>query len=105
MRWLSSREWSRRDVTMSGQSEIPSVLSAFTGVVGMDLGLEAAGFRHLGCIELDETARNSLKANRDGVWKLLEPGDISLLARELQPSDLGLTQEDLAVLAGDPPYQ
>jgi site-specific DNA-cytosine methylase len=68
----------------------------------MDLGLEAAGFRHLGCIELDETARNSLKANRDGVWKLLEPGDISLLGRELQPSDLGLTQGDLGVLAVSP---
>ena len=32
----------------------PSVLSAFTGLGGLDLGLELAGFRVAGCIEFDD---------------------------------------------------
>ena len=39
-------------------------LSTFTGLGGMDLGLEAAGFKNVGCVEWDEAARRSLKANR-----------------------------------------
>lgn len=90
---------------MSRRGESPLVLSAFTGLGGLDLGLEAAGFSHVGCIEKDPIALASLKANRDGIWKLLEPGDVTLLAPELQPEDLGLQPRQLGVLAGGPPCQ
>ncbi|HZP40056.1 MAG TPA: DNA cytosine methyltransferase, partial [Candidatus Binatia bacterium] len=53
----------------------PSVLSLFTGAGGMDLGLEAAGFQPVLCVEMDEDSRATLKKNRPG-WRLAKPGDI-----------------------------
>jgi site-specific DNA-cytosine methylase len=66
------------------------VLSAVSGLGGLDLGLECAGFKHLGLIEIDPTARRSLKANRDGAWPLLEAHDILEVAEELRPAQLGI---------------
>lgn len=86
-------------------SEGFTVLSAFSGLGGLDLGLEAAGFSHVGCIEHDEWARRSLKANRGDEWHLLDPGDITILAPRLRPSTLGLKRRDLGLLAGGPPCQ
>lgn len=83
----------------------PTVLSGFSGVGGLDLGLEAAGFTHVGCIELDETARRSLKANRDDQWPLLDAGDILDVAEMLKPTDVGLRRRELTLLAGAPPCQ
>jgi len=82
-----------------------TVLSAFAGLGGLDLGLEAAGFAHVGCIEKDDAARRSLKANRGSDWPILEPGDISALSQTIKPADLGLKPRQLSVLAGGPPCQ
>jgi DNA (cytosine-5)-methyltransferase 1 len=90
---------------MTQRGDRLTVLSAFTGLGGLDLGLEAAGFEHVGCIEKDETARRSLKQNRGDSWHLLEPADISLLAGTLTPEEVGLKPRELSVLAGGPPCQ
>jgi DNA (cytosine-5)-methyltransferase 1 len=82
-----------------------TMLSAFSGLGGLDLGMEAAGFHHVGCIENDEFARRSLKANRGDEWDLLEPGDITALAPKLEPSTLGIKRRDLGIIAGGPPCQ
>ncbi len=82
----------------------PSLLSAFSGVGGLDLGLEAAGFNHVGCIELDEAARRSLKSNRSQ-WQLLDDGDVLDVAETLRPSDVGMRRRSLDLLAGAPPCQ
>ena len=71
----------------------------------MDLGLEQAGFRVLGCVEWDEAARRSLKANRGDSWPLLHPHDIRDLASTLRPEHLGLRRGDLSLLSGAPPCQ
>ena len=81
------------------------MLSAFSGLGGLDLGLEAAGFSHVGCIEHDEWARRSLKANRGDEWPLLDPCDITVLSSQLRPSTLGLKRRELGLLAGGPPCQ
>ena len=52
-----------------------AVLSLFTGAGGLDLGLEAAGFKPVLCVEVDEDSRATLKQNRPG-WRLANPGDI-----------------------------
>lgn len=96
---------------MVERTEVPhrsnnlTVLSAFTGLGGLDLGLEAAGFEHVGCIEMDEMARLSIKKNRGESWNLLEPGDIGIVRDSLTPKQLGLRRRELSVLAGGPPCQ
>lgn len=82
-----------------------TVLSLFSGLGGMDLGLEKAGFMSVGCAEQDTWAIRSLKANRGGQWPLLEPGDVSALAGSLKPADLGLERGELTLIAGGPPCQ
>lgn len=81
----------------------PTVLSAFTGAGGLDLGLRKAGFRNVGCIERDEQARQTIKANNLG--PLLSPGDIVEVAKSLTPKALGLRVRELSVLTGAPPCQ
>ena len=88
-----------------GRSSELTCLSAFTGLGGMDLGLEAAGFRHVGCIEWDHAARRSLKANRGERWPVLATGDIEEAADTLKPEDLSLSAGDLDLLVGAPPCQ
>lgn len=82
----------------------PTVLSTFTGLGGLDLGLEAAGFESVGCIEVNPTARRSLKTNRPE-WRLVEPGDILIAAHSLVPADVGVVAGELSLLAGAPPCQ
>lgn len=84
--------------------ERPRVLSAFTGLGGLDLGLECAGFRTVACIEFDSTARKSISLNRPG-WNLLDTRDIVDLARHFCPGSLGLRIRELEILAGGPPCQ
>lgn len=82
----------------------PTHLSIFSGLGGMDLGLESAGFRSVGCVEIDPVARRSLKANRGDLWPL-RGEDVLDLATELRPSELGLERGELTLLSGGPPCQ
>ena len=88
---------------MGGESQL-TVLSAFTGIGGFDLGFEASGFDVLACIELDEVARKTLESNRPS-WNLLQDGDLEQLAHTLGPADLGLQERELGILLGAPPCQ
>jgi len=80
------------------------VLSTFSGLGGLDLGLERAGFRVIGCVESDPVARSSLRANAPR-WHQIDPGDIESVARETRPRDLGLEEGELSLLSGAPPCQ
>lgn len=82
----------------------PTLLSVFSGLGGLDLGFKRAGFRIVGSIEFDPIARASLLAN----WpkhRLIEPHDVTLVAKKLKPVDVGLRRRELDVLAGGPPCQ
>ncbi len=79
-------------------------LSAFSGIGGLDLGLEHAGFSIVGGIENDAGARRSLALNRPK-RKYLKPHDINQVARNLLPRDLGIAEGELALLAAGPPCQ
>lgn len=83
---------------------LPTALSAFSGVGGMDLGIEAAGFCLVGTIELDELARSSVRANRNGQWPVVGH-DIADFVRSVSPADLGLDRGELSLLAAGPPCQ
>ena len=79
-------------------------LSTFSGIGGLDLGLEHAGFSIIGGIESDATARHSLAINRPQL-PYLEPHDINKVANDLLPRDLGISEGQLALLAAGPPCQ
>jgi DNA (cytosine-5)-methyltransferase 1 len=80
------------------------VLSCFSGAGGMDLGLEGAGFTSVGCIEIDQMARDTLQKNRPA-WPVLDVHDVVAAGQSLEPSDVGIERRQLAVLAGGPPCQ
>ena len=50
-----------------------TAISLYTGVGGLDFGLEAAGFRSAAAIEMDAACCRTLRLNRS--WPVLE-GDI-----------------------------
>jgi DNA (cytosine-5)-methyltransferase 1 len=81
-----------------------SVLSLFTGAGGLDLGLEAAGFQPVLCVELDNDSRKTLARNRPG-WRLSDPGDIHRLERRHLLRQAGLKPRQLGLLAAGPPCQ
>lgn len=63
----------------SSPTEIP-VVSFFTGCGGIDLGLEAVGFKHVAAFEINELFCKTLRRNRPN-WKVFGPplsgGDVS----------------------------
>lgn len=83
-----------------------NAISLFSGAGGLDLGLEAAGFRTRLCVEFDADARATLAANRPN-WALSEPGDIHALRRRpgelARQADVGRAR--VTLLAGGPPCQ
>ena len=79
-------------------------LSAFSGIGGLDLGLEHAGFSIIGGIENDAAARRSLALNRPRL-QCLSPHDINEVASNLLPRDLGIAKGELTLLAAGPPCQ
>ena len=91
----------RSDGVASGQL---LCLSAFSGIGGLDLGLERSGFTLVGAVENDAAARRSLALNRPRL-SFLKPHDINVVAHELRPHDLGLAAGELALLAAGPPCQ
>lgn len=80
------------------------MLSLFSGAGGLDLGLEAAGFSTLACVELDKTARETLAHNRPQ-WATNLHTDVVVAANELAPKHLGLRRRQLDLIAGGPPCQ
>ncbi len=86
------------------KEQLGTVLSAFSGAGGLDLGLEEAGFVTVGCIEWDAFACETLQKNRPS-WRLLEPSDVNLAAETIRPRDVGLRRRQLDLLAGGPPCQ
>lgn len=81
------------------------LISLFTGAGGLDLGLEAAGFKTSICVEVDDDCRKTLRINKCS-WKLAEPGDIHKISPEEILSQAGINKrKQLEVLAGGPPCQ
>lgn len=93
----------RHFLRVTGANRLPA-LSVFTGAGGLDLGLEAAGFEILACIEIDRIARATVAQNRPG-WRFIGPGDAAAIAPTLRPETFGLQRGGLALLAGGPPCQ
>ena len=87
-----------------------TVVSLFSGGMGLDLGLEQTGrFRVVACVEKEhafcETIRTNQRAGRlDPDLQIFE-GDISSLTPEKLLQATGLKRGEIDVLAGGPPCQ
>ncbi len=80
------------------------VLSLFTGAGGLDLGLERAGFKIAGCAEVDESALQTLRANRHS-WPLAEQGDVVRRRPDDLLAEFGLRPGEVTLVSAGPPCQ
>ncbi|EXJ16936.1 DNA cytosine methyltransferase [Imhoffiella purpurea] len=82
---------------------MPTAISLYTGVGGLDFGFEAAGFETRAAVELDKVCCAALAENRPG-WPVL-PGDIHGFTSAQILSAAGLEPGEADVLIGGPPCQ
>jgi DNA (cytosine-5)-methyltransferase 1 len=78
-------------------------LSLFSGALGLDLGLERAGWECVGFNEFDPVACATIRKNRPGI-RLFE-GDIRGLSAIQICSELGIRIGELDAVVGGPPCQ
>lgn len=83
-------------------SQMPSLVSLYTGSGGLDLGLEAAGFETRVAIEVDSDSARTLRSNRE--WPVIED-DIHAVSSDEILRKAGLSVGDTDLLAGGPPCQ
>lgn len=90
--------------SMSGANEKSlNAISLFTGAMGLDLGLERAGFKIRVCVENDPSTCLTIKKNRPEI-PLLED-DIRDLSGEDILKAAGLSRRDAHLVCGGPPCQ
>lgn len=70
----------------------------------MDLGLEAAGFDTILCVENDKYCQQTLRLNRPK-WKLADPPDVFQLDASQVLAQAGVRRKEVELLAGGPPCQ
>lgn len=78
-------------------------LSFFSGALGLDLGLEAAGLQTLAVNEIDKIACETIRSNKPAL-RLLE-GDIRLFTPDCLKRQLRFDTEELFAIVGGPPCQ
>ncbi len=78
------------------------VVSLFSGAMGLDLGLENAGFETVVCVENDPEAVATIKLNRP---KMSVLGDITATTGKQIKNAARLGKSDVPVLIGGPPCQ
>jgi len=80
-----------------------SSISLFSGAMGLDLGLEAAGIETALCIEIDKCCCETVRANRPRL-PLLE-GDIRGVTADAALAKAGLHKDAVFLVCGGPPCQ
>lgn len=78
-------------------------IELFAGAGGLALGLEMAGFTHIGLVEFDKSAANTLKLNRPN-WNVLCEDIEKVALRDLE-KEFGINKFELDLLSGGAPCQ
>lgn len=84
------------------RSRRPRLISLYSGVGGLDLGFEAAGFETAVTLEVDRAACRNIQENRG--WPLIE-ADINSTPTDKILQTAGLDVGEADVLIGGPPCQ
>ena len=84
---------------MSGFTSI----ELFAGAGGLALGLEQSGFNHIGLVEFNEDAANTLRTNRPH-WNVLCEDVEKVAARDLE-KEFSIKKYELDLLSGGAPCQ
>lgn len=85
---LASSGWMRATSSQTGQTgpvELGSAISLFSGAGGLDLGIEAAGFRTAVAVEWDEDAADTMEKNANTYF----PGLREAMRADLYPLATG----------------
>lgn len=90
----------RATIDQNERMEFGSAISLFSGAGGLDLGIEAAGFRTAVAVEWDEDAADTMMKNREGFF----PGLRDPLRADLYPlatgHGVGVTTKDILKAGG-----
>ena len=78
-------------------------IELFAGAGGLALGLEQAGFDHIGLVEINEAAANTLETNRPK-WNVLCEDVEKVASRDLE-KEFNLKRGELDLLSGGAPCQ
>ena len=78
-------------------------IELFAGAGGLALGLEQAGFQHIGLVEFDKSASETLKTNRPK-WNVICEGIQKVAERNLE-KEFRIRQYELDLLSGGAPCQ
>lgn len=86
-----------------------TILSFFSGALGLDIGLHQSGLRCLSLNEFDRAACKTIRRNLptlyDEYQPHLYPGDVRELTAETFQKDLNIEPEQLFAIVGGPPCQ
>lgn len=78
-------------------------IELFAGAGGLALGLELAGFEHIGLVEFNEAAAQTLKKNRPN-WNVLCEDVEKVASRDLE-KEFNIGKGELDLLSGGAPCQ
>jgi DNA (cytosine-5)-methyltransferase 1 len=92
-----------RRMTLHSPRSKPSYISLFSGAMGLDLGLEDAGFRCVACNEIDEIAVKTIRLNRPAV-PVLDHSVEQVTADSLSAA-VGCDVRGIDLVVGGPPCQ
>ena len=79
-----------------------NTISLFSGAMGLDLGIEQAGFKIRVCVEMDKWAVETIRTNTD--IPVIDQ-DINTVSTNEILAAAGLTREEVTLVVGGPPCQ
>ncbi len=92
-----------RKSTVKIKIDVPKVLSFFSGAMGLDIGLEKAGFQTLLACEIDKSSRKTITSNNPKIGLI---GDVRNYSAKDIMEFAGLKLGDpVELMAGGPPCQ
>lgn len=100
---IEDKNLSKQENTNKIEFNEPIALSFFSGAMGLDIGIEKAGFKTILACEVDKASRKTIIRNKPEIALI---GDIRDYSAQEIKEKAGLTQhDDIDLIIGGPPCQ